>query len=128
MMRPRVLFILMGLTALILVAQTPSPAQARPRPGGWHGGWRGGFYPRQVWGRPYVYPRWYAYPRWGWGAYSYSYPAYYYPYPAYAYPSYLDSYPFGGVSAPPVSGVTTSLYGNPSSGSAAPSPEETPVS
>jgi hypothetical protein len=67
------------------------------------------------------------YPRWGWGAY-YAYPAYYYPYPAYVYPSYLDSYPFGGASVPPVWGAATSLYSNPSAGSAIPSPEETAVS
>jgi hypothetical protein len=122
-MRLLLLFILLGLAALGLVTGTPSLAQARPWRGGWYGGWHRGFYPRLWWwGRPY------AYPRWGWGAY-YAYPAYYYPYyypyPAYAYPSYPYSYPFDAVSAPPVSGIATSLYSSPSSGSAAPSPEET---
>jgi hypothetical protein len=110
-------FILLGLAALALMTETPSLAQAQP----WRGSWRGGFYPRYL-GRSY------AYPRWGWGAY-YRNPAYYYPYPGYGYPSYLDSYPFDGVSVPPVSGATTSLYSsNPFSGSAPPSLEEMAVS
>ena len=120
-MRSLLLFILLGLAALGLVTETPSLAQARPWRGGWYGGWRRGFYPRRWWGGPYVYPRW------GWGGY-YPYAAYSYPYPAYAYPSYVDSDAFDGVSAPPASGGTTSLYSNPSFGSAAPSPEETAVS
>jgi hypothetical protein len=121
-MRSFLLFLLLGLAALGLVTETPSLAQAWPWRGGGYGGWQRGFYPRPWWGSPY------AYPRWGWGAYYYASPAYYYPYPAYAYSSYLDSYPFAGVSAPPVSGTTSSLYSNPSLGSPAPSPEETAVS
>jgi hypothetical protein len=121
-MRLFLLFLLLRLAALGLVLQTPSLAQAQPWRGGWYGGWRHGFYPRW-WGRPYAYPR----SGWAWGAY-YPYPAYYYAYPGYADASYLDSYPFDGGSAPPVSEATTSPYSNPSSGSAVPSPEETAVS
>jgi hypothetical protein len=103
---------LLGLTALALVTETPSLVEARPGRGGWYGGGRRGYYRGQWWGRSYGYPRW------GWGNY-YSYPGYYYPYPAYGYPGYRDSYTFDDVSAPPTSETTTSLYNNP-----APSPEE----
>lgn len=124
-MRRLLLWVFLGLGGLGLVLATPSPAPARfwrgGWRGGWYGGWRPGFYARPWWGRPYVYPGW------GWGGY-YPYPAYYNPYPAYAYPSYLDAYPFDGMTVPPVSAVTTSPSGNPSSGSAAPSAEETALS
>jgi hypothetical protein len=121
-MRLFLVFHLLGLAALGLVMETPSLAQARPWRGGWYGGWRHGFNPRW-WGRTYANPRW----GWAWGAY-YPYLAYYYTYPDYADPSYLESYPFDGGSAPPVSEATTSLYSNPSSGSAFSSPDETAVS
>ena len=113
-MRSFLLLAVLGLGSLGLVIGTPSPAQARFWRGGWYGGWRPGFYAPPWWGRPYVYPLW------GWRGY-YSYPAYY-------YPSYLDSYPFDGMSAPPVLGATTSLSSTSSLGSAVPSPEETAVS
>jgi hypothetical protein len=92
-MRSLFLSVVLGISALVATAATPSRAEARPWRGGfvgWRGGWggwHGGWY-RPWWGGRYWYPRW----GWGWGTYYYPYAPYYYP-NYYSYPGYGAYYP-----------------------------------